>query len=254
MRTYSNESCDWNGRYGAKGNVDMVLLKHLFDHAVEMESGENYLVQTPPKSGDPNYYKEILMLAEDAITFEDKLRTCEYFSAYVLFHSLSFTPTELQLPFNFALFGGGWHNPVTLQHFEGLLAGDWTNNPVLPEHQIVFETLLKRIQEQDKKVYVAPSSAFGFDGTVMEARIFADMAKCRLIGEPFSSTETTGAEQACVAGIIRYPNQQPSNATVVFQEWLRFYNTTHHTEDNPSRFDARWSRASAGWYQKLQEL
>lgn len=252
VRQYKNEKCDWNGRYGNHGQINMVLLKRLFDHSVKMESGANYLLKAPPKSGDPNYYQKIPMLDDVSISFEDKLRTCEYFAAYAFFHSLSLTSVDLHLPHNFALFGGGWQNPIALKHFEGLLSGDWANNPLLTEHKEIFETTINRLRSNAKEVFVAPSSAFGFDGTVMEARIFADMARCRLTGKPFSTPQTTGANKACIAGIVRYPYQDSSKATNTFKSWLLYYNTEDINLDDPSRFDPRWSRASSGWHKRTK--
>jgi len=253
MRANKNESCDWGGSLGAKGKINIELLEALFNHSVKMESGNNYLLQKPPKSGDPNYYQNLPLLDHNSIAFEDKLRTCEYFSAYVFFHSLNFIPSDLQFPTNFALFGGGWNNPITLQHFKGLLSGNWDDNPVLEEHNLVFQTILERLHSKGVEIVVEPSNSFGFDGTVMEARIFADMAKCRITGEPFSTPSTTGVNKSCVGGLIRYPHGNPNKATSNCNDWLQFYNSKHLTIDHPTKFDSRWSRASAGWHDQLKK-
>ena len=57
-------------------------------------------------------------------------------------------------------------------------------------------------------------------GKYMEARIFADMAKCFLNHEPFTLPTTTGCRTPTVCGVIAYPNGNNK---------------------------LRWSRAAKGW-------
>lgn len=248
---HPEKTCDINGEIGSTGAINTELLAALFDHAVQMENGQNYLQQLPPKSGDPNYYKLIPALQDDTIAFADRLRTAEYFSAYAFVHSLSLTPDSLEIPTNFATFGGGWLNPICLAHFKELLNAQSTNNPILPAHRAAFNTIWARLSNAGKKVLVDTSSAFGFDGQVMEARIFADMARCRLIGKPFSTPDTTGAQKPIVGGIIRYPQGDSAKATDTVRSLLKTHEAENITMDIPDQFDPRWSRAAAGWREKL---
>lgn len=80
-------------------------------------------------------------------------------------------------PQHFLLFGGGWHNPLILEDFKRLLSGD---AGVLPEHEQIFRRVANPQAE------VVWSDAYGLNSQYMEARIFADMAKCKITGEPFS--------------------------------------------------------------------
>lgn len=249
------EECDRDGMYGAKGKVNIELLEKLFDTAVITRDGRNFLLESPPKSSDPQWYKLIPALTEKSIAFEDRLRTAEYFSAYIYVHAISMTPDHLQMPLNYALCGGGWKNPVARDHFAGLLNGDFENNPILPAHKELFASLHNRLkraeQESGHKVIVEMSDTFGFDGTAMEARIFADAAVCRVMAKPFTKPSTTGVKRDTVCGIIRYHGGDPGTASPALASWLKYYDSERATEDRPAIFDGRWSRASAGWHGRL---
>lgn len=248
MRTERQQAFDEGGNISKKGTVNLTLLKALFDHGVTQADGSNYLLHKPPKSGDPNYYTFVPDLVDQAIPFEDRLRTAAYFSAYAFVHSLSLTPPEVVLPGYFAIFGGGWHNSVVLEHFRGLLSGE--DQPLLPEHQEAFKRVQQRVAKAGGAV-VEWSNALGFDGQVMEARIFADMARCRLLGKAFSTPDTTGAHRPVVGGIIRFPDQDVTKASALVRHILKASGSGAITLDNPEIFDPRWSRASAGWAQRM---
>lgn len=247
MRFERQESCDLDGKIGMQGAINIELLRALFHNAVALNDTTNFLLQPPPKSGDPNYYKMMPELGNTNLDFVDRLRTAQYFSAYIFVHSLSLTPPELCLPPHFAVFGGGWNNPVIFDHFQGLLAGDDQKNPILSEHKSAFQDVQKRLKHNKKRIYVAKSHEFGFDGQVMEARIFADMARCRLMGIAFSTPDITGATRPVVSGIIRFPQKKPQNATQVVRTMLEKDGIRDLTLDRPDIFDARYSRACAGW-------
>lgn len=296
---YSDKTCDHNGEIGKSGAINIDLLRTLFNEAAQLENGENYLLLTPPKSADPNYYQLLPALEDQSIPFADRLRTAEYFSAYAFVHSLSLTPASLALPRYFATFGGGWLNPISFAHFKGLLTKgpenlfqggahqdsqnplntDKADHPILPEHQVAFESVWSRLaaartlasdtttpeatapetttscanqSTSEQTLSIESSQHFGFDGQAMEARIFADMAYCRLIGEPFSTPDTTGAKRPVVGGIIRYPKGDPNQATETVKALLKTHKTEHITPDQPDQFDPRWSRASAGWAARLK--
>lgn len=260
MQKEKGQNCDKDGAVAAKGNVNLDLLRLLFDHSVLTGSGENFLLKPPPRSSDPEWYKMIPELTGDktingaTIPFEDRIRTAEYFSAYIFFYALAHISSEIELPRHFAICGGGWRNPLITGHFTDLLNGNFSKSPVLSEHLPTFEKIRTRLAGRGAQVSCNESIFYGFDGTAMEARIFADAAFCRVKGEPFSLPETTGAKAPTVAGIIRYKNANASNATINLKAWLDKYNSRDLTVDNPAIFDNRWNRATAGWSAKLSSL
>ena len=193
-RHEKNEPCDFDGKYGKQGHINLSLLKELFDHSVQTQNQENFLLKNPPKSSDPAWYKIIPELTDPDISFADRIRTAEFFSAYIFAYTLRYSP--IGTPNHFLIFGGGWNNPVILSDFQNLLHG---NAPILPEHKAIFE----KIKNPSSKIEW--SDNYGYNGKYMEARIFADMAKCLLTQEPFSYPETTGCKSPTVGGILVYP-------------------------------------------------
>ena len=240
-------TCDHAGQIGQTGNIHLDLLAQLFHESVRLPNGDNYLLKPPPKSADPNHYNTPSLLNNPQIAFEDRLRTAEYFSAYLFVHSLGLTEEPLQLPTHFLLFGGGWHNPVCLEHFKGLLEHDLKSCPLLPEHLAHFQALRERLKQSDAAISVRWSDELGINSRVMEARIFADMARCRVIGKPYSTPDITGVRQPVVAGLIRFPQGSEQQATPTVRALLQQHQSAALTHDLPDQFDARWSRAAAGW-------
>lgn len=212
MREEKKLPCDMNGETGKRGKVNLRLLRKLFENAVQNNHQENFITTMPPKSSDPAWYKTIPELLDKDVPFVDRVRTAEFFSAYIFVYNLHFIFDSLDFPKYFLVFGGGWRNPVVMNDFKNLLLGQTT---VLPEHQEVF----------DKFLNISPiiewSDKFGYNGQFMEARIFADMAKCRLTNEPFTYPETTGCTKPTIGGLLVHPG-----------------------DNNP----LRWSRAAPGWY------
>lgn len=194
-RTEKGESCDYDGKYGRNGKTDHRLLEELFNQSVQTGGGENFILKNPPKSSDPAWYKMTPGLTDEKQPFEDRLRTAEFFSAYIMVYSLVFLP--IKTPDYFLIFGGGWNNPLIRNDFENLLHG---KAEVLPQHKEIFAAAA------NGKAVVDWSNKFGYNGKYMEARIFADMAKCRLTGEPFSIPLTTGCKSPTVGGIIAVPD------------------------------------------------
>lgn len=209
IRTEKGEFCDFDGKYGKHGKIIPALLRELFEHAAQTQNGDNFLLKSPPKSSDPAWYKIIPGLTDKKIPFADRVRTAEFFSAYIFAYTLRFSPAGT--PDNFLVFGGGWNNPVIMEDFISLLRG---KAEVLPEHQEIF-TKIKNPQTK-----IEWSDKYDYNGKYMEARIFADMAKCLLAGEPFSYPETTGCKTPTVGGILVRPGDK-----------------------NP----LLWSRAAKGW-------
>lgn len=83
---------------------------------------------TAPKSSDSQWHLMIPELLGQApvegrvISLEDRVRTAEYFSAYVFVQSLSLLPEGVRLPVAYVVCGGGWKNPVSRMAFEQLVA------------------------------------------------------------------------------------------------------------------------------------
>ena len=195
-RTEKNEACDFDGNYGRRGKISFSLLKELFEQAVCTQKGENFLLKNPPKSSDPAWYKILPSLKDAKRPFEDRIRTAEFFSAYIFAYTLRFSP--IKTPDYFLLFGGGWNNPVITGDFQKLLR---EQSEVLPEHFEIFE----KIKNPRAKIEWADN--YGYSGRYMEARIFADMAGCLLNREPFSFPETTGCRTPTVGGILVRPGE-----------------------------------------------
>ena len=209
VRAETGENCDFDGKYGRQGKIDFELLESLFEQSVHTRDGDNFLLKNPPKSGDPAWYK----MPQSSLEFADKVRTAEFFSAYIMVFGLQFLP--IKTPDYFLLFGGGWNNPLIRADFENLLHG---KAQVLPRHREIFAKIA------NPKAVTEWSDKFGYNGKYMEARIFADMAKCFLTGEPFSLPETTGCKTPTVGGIAAFPDGADTRM---------------------------WSRAAKGWRQKI---
>jgi anhydro-N-acetylmuramic acid kinase len=229
-RQYFQKSCDVDGAIGRQGKIHEPLLRELFEQAAVTASGRNFLEITPPKSSDPQWYKTVPLLEDARIAPEDKLRTAEYFSAYVTFHTLKYTPDDMRLPSRFAVFGGGWHNPVIMEDFNNLLQG--VAPVVLPAHAELFDRLRTRFETKPEVHF---SEYYGYDGRGMEARIFADLAYSLVIGRPFTTPELTGAKVPVVCGVLA----EASPLTQNLSAWIAASGT------NLPRSAAKWSRASA---------
>lgn len=211
MQNEKNLPCDFNGQTGKSGKINYALLHKLFERSVITNSHKNFITMLPPKSSDPAWYVLIPELRDKSISLEDRVRTTEFFSAYIMAYNFSFIPQDVKKPQYFLLFGGGWKNPVILEDFTALIHG---NAKVLPIHQKIFSDIA------NPKAIIKWSDEYGYNGKYMEARIFADMAKCFLTKEPFSYPETTGCIRPTVGGIMALP----------------------HGQDN-----RLWSRAAPGW-------
>ena len=196
MQKETSLSFDKDGKIGSQGTINLNLLRTLFNKSCITEKGENFITKLPPKSSDPAWYRIIPKLTDNTISLSDRVRTCEFFAAYQMAYSLSFIPQELEKISHFLLFGGGWKNPIVRQDFEDLIKG---NAPILAEHSKIFS----KIKINSPKIKWADE--YGFSGQYMEARIFADMAKCCLSGETFTTPLTTGCKTPTNCGIITLP-------------------------------------------------
>lgn len=198
--TNGDECYDIDAKYGRRGHVDEKLLKILFDSSALTAQGENYLLLPPPKSSDPSWYKLPEELSGD-LDFETKIRTVEYFAAYVAVYTLKFVPTNLKMPTHFVLFGGGWNNPVCRQAFEDLLTG---KGIVLPEHKDIFKSIIKRFDNQPHFEMIHLSQ-------FMEARLFADLARYFLEKKNWFDKGLTKNHMPHILGVRRNPHQGQIN-------------------------------------------
>ena len=235
MRTKKNKACDENGAVGKDGKIITELLSDLFDTAAVTNEKKNFFEQKPPKSSDPRWYALDIDAVCSRYGFENVLRTAEYLSAYGFVHTLGFIPGNVQMPETFLLFGGGWKNPLIRQDFQRLLNG----KGVIPErHRPLFSRICARFSKAPRIDF---SDRFGYSGEYMEARIFADMAYCRIIGKPFSLPETTGCRSPTVAGIYVLPSK---NKKYLLTELFDFYHTAGLIDN---RWNKKYSRAAKGW-------
>ncbi len=198
IRQNTHDTFDVDGMYGKQGFLDKELLQTLFD------IGRDYYERPLPKSGDPQYYhKDIVfeVIKNKGLSVFDAVHTLEYFAAYIAAYSLTLTDKELKLPNSIILFGGGWKNPVVKNSFEQLLLG---NGFVLPEHQKKFNDFLNRFSEPFQIRY----SAFG---EMMEARLFADLARYRLENKAWEIPEIIQIGKNIVCGVIALANDKRSD-------------------------------------------
>lgn len=233
VRTGKNEPCDKDGKYGSQGKIIPELLETLFETAAVTNEGKNFYLLAPPRSSDPSWYR--LPELKD-YSFEDALRTIEYLSAYTFFHTLSFVSPDIEMPCTFLIFGGGWRNPVAFSDFRDLLSGKAP--VVLKQHEETFRKIARRFKKVPQAEW---SDAYGYSGEYMEARIFADMAHCRITGEPFSFPESTGCRTPTVAGIYRYPS---TPGPFLLEKLFQHYGTAEIIDN---RWDKKWNRAVKGW-------
>ena len=76
----------------------------------------------------------------------------------------------------------------------------------------------------------------------MEARIFADMAYCRIVGKPFTFPESTGCRQPVVGGIYVLPS---GDGNFLLTALLKTYGTADlNMTDKAPKY---WNRAVKGW-------
>lgn len=236
VRMAKSEPCDLDGRYGRQGQIVPELLSELFDTAAVTNEGKNFYLQPPPKSSDPCWYRLDLQDAQKEYGFKNTLRTIEYLSAYTFLYTLSFIPENVRMPHTFLLFGGGWKNPVVLEDFKELFKG---NGLVLDRHKTLFEQIRARFSVPPQIDF---SDKYGYSGAYMEARIFADMAKCRITAEPFSFPETTGCKAPTVAGIYVLP--QTTQKTYLLTRLMDQYQTAGLIKNE---WNKKYSRAAKGW-------
>ena len=192
IRNNTKDTFDKDGKYGKKGKLDKKLLQELFD------IGRPFYERALPKSGDPQFYHKDEVFAaikKRKLSIEDAVYTLEYFAAYIAVQALTLTDKKIKLPPHIILFGGGWKNPVVRKSFDALLTG---KGYVLSEHEKAFTDFLKRF---DKK----PSVKYSNFGEMMEARLFADLARYKLENKVWEIPEIIKAKKKVICGIIAEP-------------------------------------------------
>lgn len=193
IRANTNDAFDKDGKYGKKGNLNRELLQELFN------IGRNFYEQNLPKSGDPQFYHKNEVFAaikKRKLSIENAAHTLEYFAAYIAVQALTLTNKKINLPSHIVLFGGGWKNPVVRESFETLLAG---KGYVLPEHEKMFKDFLKRFDQ-------IPTIKYSNFGEMMEARLFADLARYKLEEKTWEIPEIIKANKKVVCGVMALPD------------------------------------------------
>ncbi len=240
---------DINGEIGLAGSVNESLLRVLFAQSAVTSDGANFITQRPPRSSDPQWYREIpeLMGASPVdgviLSLADRMRTAEYFSAYIAMYSFTFVPSDCEFPLYFGLCGGGWKNPVVTNHFRSLMRKS-PSQIILKEHERTYTEILSRIGK--RKPTVESTSAFGFDPNSMEARIFADAAARLVWGEPFSQPSVTGVAKPTRCGRIRFPSSRDLKSFLVGRT-MADNGTLVDVQSTKGFRDPRFGRAIAGW-------
>ncbi|MCQ2914696.1 MAG: anhydro-N-acetylmuramic acid kinase [Alphaproteobacteria bacterium] len=196
MRKYIDQDCDFNGEFGKKGKIDLDFLRVLFNTCAKTKDNKNFYLVNPPRSSDPTWYK----LPDSIPEIHDAVRTVEYLAVYSIFLSLDFIKSDL--PSTYLTFGGGWKNPICENDFINLL--NKKEMPILEEHKEIFDRIYKRLQNN---IIVCDSEKYGYSGKYMEARIFADLAYCKINQIPFTNNKITGAKSPTIAGIYVLPNK-----------------------------------------------
>ena len=194
IRDNTTDSFDKDGKYGKKGKLNKGLLQELFD------IGREFYDRALPKSGDPQFYhkdKIFAAIKKRKLNLEDAVHTLEYFSAYIAVQALTLTDKKIKLPPHIILFGGGWKNPVVHNSFEILLSG---KGYVLPEHEKQFKEFLARFAQ-------TPSVKYSNFGEMMEARLFADLARYKLEEHAWEIPEIVKAKKKVVCGIVATPQK-----------------------------------------------
>lgn len=209
-----NKNCDENGTIGTRGKIIKEIVQQFYSYSAIDKSSRNFYEQCPPKSSDPQRYK--LPDLSNAYKPEDILRSAEYFSAYTLALSLRFVPRDMPMPEHILLFGGGWQNPLPREDFRHILQDRFL--PVaLDSHTKIFSEIFSRFKTPPQ---IKSSDEYGISGHYMEARIFADAARCYVEKIPFCYPQITGCSKPCVCGVCCHPR------------------------DDDKRL---WSRAAKGW-------
>lgn len=172
-RTKNKEMLDYDGRYGLQGKVHLKILHELMDSAV-LKNGQNYLLQTPPKSLDSQDCR--LIKALNALSLPDACATLAAFTAKTLV--LGANLLNMPMPKAWVLVGGGWRNPVIKAELQSCL---------------------------EQKLAVLEAAEIAWHSQAMEAECFAYLAVRHLLGLPLSVPQTTGVQKPTTGGVLHLP-------------------------------------------------
>lgn len=172
------KSMDEDGVFGSAGRVHESVLAALRARGVISREGGNYLSKAPPKSLDIN---DLLLVEElESLSLQDGCATLEAFTAECIVESLSWVEARgIDVPTLWVLAGGGWRNPV-----------------------ITREVATRLRQRLGDGVRVQHADAVGWDGTALEAQIFAYLAVRSARGLPLSVPGTTGVPEPITGGCL----------------------------------------------------
>ncbi len=174
QRTQGAEQMDVDGHYGKLGQVNESVLKALYEKCIQ----HDYFKQPPPKSLD---YQDMHLIPELAtLSLPDACRTLEAFTADTIVNSLDLVTSEL--PNQWVLSGGGWHNPVIVAELKQRLQHKWGN-----------------------LIRVYQANEIGWNAKAMEAQLFAYLAVRSLKNEPISFPNTTRVPMAMTGGSLYWP-------------------------------------------------
>lgn len=203
VRRYKNADMDKNGKWGLKGKVLPELWSEIF------ELCHDFYELTPPKSGDPAFYKTEKLFAEvekkygnplqNETIFCDILHTLEFFAGYLVAYAVASTPPEYLTNPHFVLFGGGWLNPVARQSFEGFILQKLSP---LSQHKEKFQKFYNRLS-------CVPKIKYSSWGKYMESRLFADLARYYLENKTWDLPELITSKKHIVLGNMRFPQAAP---------------------------------------------
>ena len=188
---------DENGIYGLQGQVDPEVLSALRNRSLLDSEGRNYLDHPAPKSLDIN---DMLLVPElERLSLQDGSATLERFTAECIVNSLQLvTQRGIQIPHMWVVAGGGWNNPVILRDLQELLQNRLGNT-----------------------VRVERAERVGWNGTALEAQIFAYLAVRSIKGLPLSVPGTTGVPNPISGGKFVMPNGEIRRSSGRVRECLQ---------------------------------
>lgn len=159
------QDMDYDGLFGAKGQVDERLLTVLLKHP--------FLHQQPPKAADRNEFNDLLKQVDGSLP-QDGAATLTAFIGKAIAESASFLPEKPEL---WILTGGGTFN----------------------------STLVLNIKKQLAPTRVETATEFGWNKNTLSAWGYGFLAVRSLFKLPISYPSTTGVSEPVSGGLIHMP-------------------------------------------------
>ena len=166
QKRYGQEM-DFDGLFGAKGQIDERLLNVLMRHP--------FLTQPPPKTADRNEFNDLLKQVDGSHP-EDGAATLTAFIGRALAEAIAFLPAR---PETVILTGGGTLNP----------------------------TLVLDIKKRLSGMRVETATEFGWDKNTLSAWGYGFLAVRSLFGLPISYPATTGVSEPVSGGLMHMPEK-----------------------------------------------